>query len=140
MSERATSAKNQANLRLRDAKGRYVSSTKIAPSIWSRLSFKRTSQMPRLNPEEIKIRIWAIVVLMIVFVFVGITGMMLYSLTFVEQPMKAMAPIDQAYTKMLNDIVLLIVGAIGGIASEKGLGMVSNAINQNHNAESNDVS
>ena len=139
MNERATSAKNQANLRLRDAKGRYVSSTKIAPSIWSRLSFKRTSQMPRLNPEEIKIRIWAIVVLMIVFVFVGITGMMLYSLTFVEQPMKAMAPIDQAYTKMLNDIVLLIVGAIGGIASEKGLGMVSNVIEKNNEA-GNDVS
>jgi len=75
------------------------------------------------------------VVLMIVFVFVGITSMMLYSLTFVEQPMKAMAPIDQAYTKMLNDIVLLIVGAIGGIASEKGLGMVTTAINQNHDAQ-----
>jgi len=31
-----------------------------------------------------------------------------------------MAPIDQAYTKMLNDIVLLIVGGIGGILT-KGL-------------------
>jgi hypothetical protein len=31
-----------------------------------------------------------------------------------------MAPIDQAYTKMLNDIVLLIVGGIGGIMT-KGL-------------------
>jgi len=87
--------------------------------------------MQRLNPDEIKIRIWAFVVIAVVMVFVGITGMMLYSLTFVEQPMKAMAPIDQAYTKMLNDIVLLIVGAIGGIASEKGLGMVSEAINKN---------
>jgi len=40
--------------------------------------------------------------------------------TFVTQPIKAMAPIDQAYTKMLNDIVLLIVGGIGGIMT-KGL-------------------
>jgi len=32
--------------------------------------------------------------------------------------MKAMAPIDQAYTKMLNDIVLLIVGGIGGILTK----------------------
>jgi len=31
-----------------------------------------------------------------------------------------MAPIDQAFTKMLNDIVLLIVGGIGGIMT-KGL-------------------
>jgi len=39
---------------------------------------------------------------------------------FVSQPIKAMAPIDQAFTKMLNDIVLLIVGGIGGIMT-KGL-------------------
>ena len=31
-----------------------------------------------------------------------------------------MAPIDQAFTKMLNDIVLLIVGGIGGVMT-KGL-------------------
>jgi hypothetical protein len=39
---------------------------------------------------------------------------------FVSQPIKAMAPIDQAFTKMLNDIVLLIVGGIGGVMT-KGL-------------------
>ena len=35
-----------------------------------------------------------------------------------------MAPIDQAYTKMLNDIVLLIVGGIGGVIGKKGVGAV----------------
>ncbi len=35
-----------------------------------------------------------------------------------------MAPIDQAYTKMLNDIVLLIVGGIGGVMTD---GMVRTA-------------
>jgi H+/Cl- antiporter ClcA len=93
---------------------------------------KNSYPKPRLTADEIRIRVWAFVVLAVVGVFVGITSMMLYSLTFVNQPMKAMAPIDQAYTKMLNDIVLLIVGAIGGIATEKGLGMVSGAIAQNH--------
>ena len=39
-----------------------------------------------------------------------------------------MAPIDQAYTKMLNDIVLLIVGGIGGVIGKKGVGAVSQAI------------
>ena len=39
-----------------------------------------------------------------------------------------MAPIDQAYTKMLNDIVLLIVGGIGGVIGKKGVGVVSQAI------------
>jgi len=46
---------------------------------------------------------------------------MLYSLAFVVQPIKSMAPIDQAFAKMLNDIVLLIVGGIGGVMSRKGV-------------------
>ena len=50
---------------------------------------------------------------------------MLYSLAFVVQPIKSMAPIDQAFTKMLNDIVLLIVGGIGGVMSRKGVQAVS---------------
>jgi hypothetical protein len=32
-----------------------------------------------------------------------------------------MAPIDQGYLKMLNYIVLLIVGGIGGVMSRKGV-------------------
>ena len=50
---------------------------------------------------------------------------MLYSLAFVVQPIKSMAPIDQAFAKMLNDIVLLIVGGIGGVMSRKGVQTVS---------------
>ena len=45
-------------------------------------------------------------------VFGGLVFTMLYSVTFVQQPIKAMAPIDMAYTKMLNDIVLLMTGSI----------------------------
>lgn len=33
-----------------------------------------------------------------------------------------------AYTKMLNDIVLLIVGGIGGVIGKKGVGTAVNAI------------
>jgi hypothetical protein len=33
-----------------------------------------------------------------------------------------------AYTKMLNDIVLLIVGGIGGVIGKKGVGSALNAI------------
>jgi hypothetical protein len=39
-----------------------------------------------------------------------------------------MAPIDQAYTKMLNDIVLLIVGGIGGIVGKRAVGAVTNTV------------
>ena len=39
-----------------------------------------------------------------------------------------MAPIDQAYTKMLNDIVLLLVGGIGGIVGKRVAGGVAGSI------------
>ena len=45
-----------------------------------------------------------------------------------------MAPIDQAYTKMLNDIVLLIVGGIGGIMTK---GLTNEATNMMNAAKAN---
>ena len=42
-----------------------------------------------------------------------------------------MAPIDQAYTKMLNDIVLLIVGGIGGIVGKRAVNTATNAFKPN---------
>ena len=71
---------------------------------------------------------WAFVVIMITLILAGIVFSLLYSVTFVTQPIKSMAPIDQAYTKMLNDIVLLIVGGIGGIVGKRVASSVSNAI------------
>ena len=81
-----------------------------------------------LTTEEIEIRIWAFVVIIVMIVFAGITGSMLYSVIFVTQPIKSMAPIDQAFTKMLNDIVLLIVGGIGGIMAKKGVHAAAEAM------------
>ena len=64
-------------------------------------------------------------VVMITVILAGIVFALLYSVTFVVQPIKSMAPIDQAYTKMLNDIVLLIVGGIGGIVGKRAVGAVT---------------
>ena len=82
----------------------------------------------KLTPEEIEVRIWGFVVVMITVILAGIVFALLYSVTFVVQPIKSMAPIDQAYTKMLNDIVLLIVGGIGGIMGKRAVGAVTTAI------------
>ena len=84
-----------------------------------------------LTSEEIEVRVWAIVVIIVTVILAGIVGFMLYSVTFVTQPIKSMAPIDQAYTKMLNDIVLLIVGGIGGVMTRKGVQAVSDKIQAN---------
>jgi hypothetical protein len=75
----------------------------------------------RLTAEEIEAYVWGFVVIVVTLILAGIVFALLYSVTFVVQPIKSMAPIDIAYTKMLNDIVLLVVGGIGGVMSKKGV-------------------
>ena len=87
------------------------------------------SDQPKLlTAEEIEIRIWGFVVVVVTMILVFIVGSMLYSIIFVVRPIKSMAPIDQAFTKMLNDIVLLIVGGIGGIMSKRAVKAAANAM------------
>ena len=81
----------------------------------------------RLTVEEIEVAVWGFVVVMVTLILAGIVFALLYSVTFVVQPIKSMAPIDIAYTKMLNDIVLLVVGGIGGVMSKKGVQAASSA-------------
>ena len=75
--------------------------------------------------EVLEARIWGFVVVVVTLILAFIVIALLYSVTFVTQPIKSMAPIDQAYTKMLNDIVLLIVGGIGGVISKRAVGTVA---------------
>jgi hypothetical protein len=85
-------------------------------------------QKPRPTIEEVETYVWGFVVVMVTLILCFIVVALLYSVTFVTQPIKSMAPIDMAYTKMLNDIVLLIVGGIGGVIGKKGVGTALNAI------------
>ena len=80
-----------------------------------------------LTTEAFEVRVWGFVVIMVTCILCFIVIALLYSVTFVTQPIKSMAPIDQAYTKMLNDIVLLIVGGIGGVMTKRAAGAVSKA-------------
>jgi hypothetical protein len=86
------------------------------------------SKNQRLTIEEVETYVWGFVVVVVTLILCFIVVALLYSVTFVTQPIKSMAPIDMAYTKMLNDIVLLIVGGIGGVIGKKGVGTAVNAI------------
>ena len=86
-----------------------------------------SSKKPNLTTEEFEVRIWGFVVAVVTLILCFIVIALLYSVTFVTQPIKSMAPIDQAYTKMLNDIVLLIVGGIGGVMTKRAAGAASRA-------------
>ena len=86
-----------------------------------------SNQKQKLTTDEIEVRIWAFVVIAVTLILTFIVISLLYSVTFVTQPIKSMAPIDQAYTKMLNDIVLLIVGGIGGVMTKRAAGAAAKA-------------
>jgi hypothetical protein len=78
--------------------------------------------------QLIETYVWASVVLIVTIILAGIVIAMLYSVTFITQPIKSLAPIDQAYLKMMNDIVLLIVGGIGGVMSRKGVQAIADRV------------
>jgi len=86
------------------------------------------NQQRHRSVEEIETLVWGFVVGVVTLILAFIVIALLYSVTFVVQPIKSMAPIDMAYTKMLNDIVLLVVGGIGGVMSRKGIQAASTAI------------
>jgi len=86
------------------------------------------SQKPRLTVEDYEVRIWGFVVIAVTLILFFIVVALLYSVTFVTQPIKSMAPIDQAYVKMLNDVVLLIVGGIGGVIGKRAVSGAARAL------------
>jgi hypothetical protein len=77
------------------------------------LEIKSVEELVKL----IQVIVWGLVVFVLMMVLGGIVGTMLYSVTFVQQPLKTMAPIDMAYTKMLNDIVLILASSVTTIVS-----------------------
>jgi hypothetical protein len=49
---------------------------------------------------------------------------------FVEQDMERIAPIDEAFLGIMKDIMLLCIGAIGGIVGRKGAYSAINAMKE----------
>ena len=54
-----------------------------------------SNQKPRLTTEEFEVRVWGFVVGVVTLILCFIVIALLYSVTFVTQPIKSMAPIDQ---------------------------------------------
>jgi nitric oxide reductase large subunit len=89
----------------------------------------------RLTAEEIEVRVWAFVIVVLVSILLGAMAMFLYSVTWVTQPMSGMAPIDKVYTQQISTIMVFITGVLGGVAGRSGIKAVANAVAK---AEAND--
>ena len=90
----------------------------------------------RMTAEEIEVRVWAAVILVLVFILLGAMAMFLYSVTYVTQPMSGMAPIDKIYTSQISTIMVFITGVLGGVAGRSGIKAVANAV---ANAQATDI-
>jgi len=89
----------------------------------------------RLTAEEIEVRVWAFVIIILVTILLGAMVAFLYSVTYVTQPMAGMAPIDKIYTQQISTIMVFITGVLGGVAGRSGIKAVANATAK---AEAND--
>ena len=89
----------------------------------------------RMTAEEIEVRVWAFVIVVLVSILLGAMAMFLYSVTYVTQPMSGMAPIDKIYTSQISTIMVFIIGVLGGVAGRSGIKAVATAISK---SEAND--
>ena len=81
----------------------------------------------RLNADEIEVRVWAFVIVVLVSILLGAMTMFLYSVSFVTQPMAGMAKIDSIYLQQINTIMVFIMGVLGGVAGRSGVKAIANA-------------
>ena len=84
----------------------------------------------RLTTEEIEVRVWAWIVMTLAFILVIFVIAILGAVIFIEQDMEKIAPIDTAFLAIMKDIMLLCIGAIGGIVGRKGAYAAANMMNK----------
>ena len=83
-----------------------------------------------LTTEEIEVRVWATIVLVLAGILLVSVVAILLAVTFVEQNPGEIAEIDKQYLSILKDIMLLCIGAIGGIVGRKGAYSAINAMKE----------
>lgn len=82
----------------------------------------------RWTTEEIEVRVWAAIVLSLTTILLLSTFGIIMGVMFIEHDMGAIAPIDEHFLAILRDIMLLCIGAVGGIVGRKGAYAAANAM------------
>ena len=74
-----------------------------------------------MTNEDIETRVWAVIVLSLTGILVVSVLSIILGVMFVEHDMERMSPIDEAFLGILKDVMLLCIGAIGGVVGRKSL-------------------
>jgi hypothetical protein len=83
-----------------------------------------------MTTEQIEVRVWAAIVLVLAGILLISVVCILLAVMFVEQDMDRIAPVDAQFLSMMKDVMLLCIGAIGGIVGRKGAYSAINAIKE----------
>ena len=81
-----------------------------------------------LTTEQIEVRVWAAIVLVLAGILLISVVCILLAVMFVEQDMERIAPVDAQFLAIMKDIMLLCIGAVGGIVGRKGAYAAANAM------------
>lgn len=73
-----------------------------------------------LSQEQVQTRVWAFIAIALTLILLVSVIAIIYGVMFVEHNLEKISPIDQAFLGILKDIMLLCIGAIGGIVGAKG--------------------
>ena len=83
-----------------------------------------------LTTEQIEVRVWASIVLTLAGILLISVICILLAVMFVDQDMDKIAPVDEAFLGIMKDIMLLCIGAVGGIVGRKGAYAAANKIKE----------
>lgn len=84
--------------------------------------------MKDLTAEQIEVRVWAIIALSLTFILVISVVSIILGVLFVEHDMENISPIDEKFLSILKDVMMLSIGAVGGIAGRQGAKAVANML------------
>ena len=76
--------------------------------------------MKDLTAEQIEVRVWAIIALSLTFILVVSVVSIILGVLFVEHDMENISPIDDKFLSIFKDVMMLSIGAVGGIAGRQG--------------------
>jgi hypothetical protein len=86
--------------------------------------------LSRMTTEEIEVRVWAWIVMILAGILLLSVMAILGAVIFVDQDMDRIAPIDEAFLGIMKDIMLLCIGAVGGIVGRKGAYAAANSMSR----------
>lgn len=90
----------------------------------------------RMTTEELETRVWAVIALSLTGILVASVIGIILGVLFVEHDMEKISPIDVQFMAILKDIMLLCIGAVGGIVGRKGAYAAANLMNKKDSDDS----